>query len=175
MNFQSQIGRPILGEIRAVASYGEQNIPYGWLVCDGREIDAAKFPRLWNVCEGATPDLRDATLRGADDTTPPMNLVGFNEPRLPVVNHVHRLANTDLADLDTQNIDVVSADKTLAGKANRSGSADTAYITCGTSTPPTKLTSGGAIPLDDSPVQNGASIDVRGRRFGVIFIIWAIG
>lgn len=66
------------GGIKAEASIGtiaiwllpEVTIPKGWLICDGREFDAEKYPELYDLAgDNHTPDLRigDRVLKGTNN------------------------------------------------------------------------------------------------------------
>lgn len=147
-----------MGDIKASSS---ENIPYGWLLCDGREVSRTKYSALFNVIgtkfgNGNTintfnvPDLRECVLVGA----------GQNE-KLNIKEH-------DVYNVGEFKDDQMQGHKHIVRVHASSGSGNTDYIGAGSK------------PIDnytDSPVSDGMNGTPRvgstthGKQLGVNYII----
>lgn len=173
-------GSPITGEIRA-GLFNQLNIPFGWLVCDGSEIDASKYPRLAALITAADdgkkylPYLQDGVLRGAGVSTKG-TLSGSNTPIVPVPKHSHKLAYTQMGS-GTQSGQVSdSAEGDFIIGSEMWGNSSNFMFSIGLS----KNLFADSLPdrnvgLSLSPTgEENASLDVRGKSLYVNFIIYAL-
>lgn len=98
----------------AVQSFAMRSVPYGWLPCDGREVDRTEYDRLFNIIgtvygsgDGSStfnlPDLRGEFIRGWDDgrgVDPDRNFGSNQEDELK--SHTHTLKGNNRETISSQ-------------------------------------------------------------------------
>lgn len=146
----------ITGEIRAFVG----SLPFGWLLCDGSAFEEAKYPRLKNVLGTTTlPDLRDASLRGATDSTTANTKSGSNNPAVPLPAHNHTITPVYESNFSDGFKGTVIQTESPQSKCSFKTSSETPEL------------SGFYI---DSAGVDGATLDVRGSSYYVKFAIYAL-
>ena len=173
-------GKPLTGEIRG-GLFSSSSLPAGWLVCDGSELDAVKYPRLAALITAADdgkkylPNLQDGVLRGAGLSVKGC-LLGENTPIVPVAQHSHKFLYSEMGSgtQSGQVIDSAEGNFIVASETSNSSSTEINYPRLNKNWFVDALGEGKTGLSLSSAGNPSASLDVRGKSLYVNFIIYAL-